>query len=263
MNQWERTRLALRCLDHTSLEGSETEAQIVNLCRQGADPTSFVKKYRPHPEDVPHVAAVVLYPQFVAIAARELAGTEVRVASVAGFPDPNQPLEARLEEIGGALNDGADEIDIVLNRPLFLGGKHDEAAAEIAAAKKVCGERPLKVILETGALDLEQTREATLLAAAAGADFVKTSTGRKRLESGRAIEGATPEKTRVMTEAIRTHRQETGRAVGVKVSGGIWSLSAAWEYVTLVEEGLGEEWLTPERFRIGSSSLLIRLAALL
>ncbi|MGH2740367.1 MAG: deoxyribose-phosphate aldolase [Actinomycetota bacterium] len=252
----ERISLAVRCLDLTSLEGKETEQQVIDLCRRAADPASFVKKYRPHPDEVPHVAAVVLYPKFVATAAQELRGTGVRVASVAGFPTPGQPLDARLDEIRGAIEDGADEIDIVLHRALLLAGKHDDAAAEIAAAKEVCGDRLLKVILETGELDLEQAREATLLAARAGADFVKTSTGKTRV-------GATPEKAQVMIEAVRAYRLETGRPVGVKVSGGISGPGTALEYIALVQEGLGDEWLTPERFRIGASALLFSLVALL
>lgn len=246
MSERDRLQLLVRCLDLTSLEGSETEEQVAELCRRGLRPDPD------RPEEVPSVAAVVLYPAFVAIAARELADSGVHVASVAGFPVPNQPLEARLEEIRGAVDDGADEIDIVLNHSLFLSGRTEEAEAEIAAAKEACGNRPLKVILETGELEPLRIRDAALLAASAGADFVKSSTGKTAV-------GATPDAARAMVDAIVDYRQDSGRAVGIKVSGGVRSLEQALDYLAIVEEGLGEEWLTPERFRIGASRLLDEL----
>ena len=238
--------LAIRCLDLTSLEGDETKEQVLELCERGL---------RPDPGDasIPSVAAVVLYPSLVSVAASRLEGTGVRVASVAGFPTPDGPLEDRLEEIRGAVDDGADEIDIVLNRPLLLSGRPEEASEEIWRAREAAGPSMLKVILETGELKTsERIREAAGLAMEAGADFLKSSTGKAGI-------GATPEAALVMMEAARDFHRTKGTAVGIKVSGGVRTPEQARSYLEMLEETLGTDWLTPERFRIGASMLLDEL----
>jgi deoxyribose-phosphate aldolase len=238
--------LAVRCLDLTALEGDETKEQVVELCERAI---------RPDPEDpsIPSVAAVVLYPSMVSVAANELGGSGVRVASVAGFPSAEGPLEERLAEIRRAVADGADEIDIVLNRPLFTSGRTEEAGEEIRLAGEAAGSSSLKVILETGELETpERIRDAARLAMEAGADFIKTSTGK-------VATGATPGAARVMMESARDFHRQTGTAVGIKVSGGVRTTEQAMAYLGQVEATLGADWLTPERFRIGASALLAEL----
>jgi deoxyribose-phosphate aldolase len=235
--------LAIRCLDLTSLEGSETQEQVRSLCEKAVRPA-------PNDPDVPSVAAVVLYPAMVLEAVERLKGTGVKVASVAGFPIADAPLDDRLEEIRGAVRSGADEIDIVLNRALFLSGRGAEAAEEITRAKEASGSALLKVILETGELgSVERITEASSLAMSAGAEFLKTSTGK-------VGEGATEAAAWAMMEEVRAFHMETDRAVGVKISGGVRQTEQALRYEELVEQTLGLDWLTPERFRIGASSLL-------
>lgn len=240
--------LAIRCLDLTSLDGDETKEQVVELCDRAVGPG-------PEDSSIPSVAAVVLYPSMVSVAANELAGSGVRVASVAGFPEADGPLENRLAEIRRAVADGADEIDIVLNRPLFESGRADEAAEEIRRAKVAAGSSTLKVILETGELgSADRIREASVLAMGAGAQFLKSSTGKVGT-------GATPEAAVTMMEAARDFHRETETAVGIKVSGGVRTAEQALTYLDLLESKLGADWLTPERFRIGASSLLDDLVA--
>ena len=238
--------LAIRCLDLTSLEGNETKEQVVELCERAI---------RPDPEDpsIPSVAAVVLYPSMVSVAANELGGSGVRIASVAGFPAAEGPLEERLAEIRRAVADGADEVDIVLKRPLFLSGRVKEAAEEIRLAREAAGSSTLKVILETGALQTaERIRDAATIAMKAGAQFIKSSTGKVRA-------GVTLDAALVMMEAARDFHRETGTAVGIKVSGGVRTSTQAISYVDLLESTLGPDWRTPELFRIGASSLLYEL----
>lgn len=240
--------LAIRCLDLTSLDGSETPEEIEALCS---------KAVRPDPDDpsIPGVAAVVLYPVSVPVAARRLEGTSVKVASVAGFPSGTEPIEEQLEEIRGAVASGADEIDIVLNRSAFLSVLREQAAEGIARSKEAAGSALLKVILEAGELGSDELiREASMLAMSAGADFLKTSTGKVGI-------GATEPAALSMMEAARDHHRQTGRAVGIKVSGGIRKAGQALRYMELLEEALGRDWLTPDRFRIGASSLLDDLVA--
>ncbi len=236
--------LAIRCMDLTTLEGSDTTGKIVALC---------AKAVRPDPLDaaIPPVAAVCLYPQLVPVAAQQLRGTPVAVASVAGgFPSGLGTLEARLAEIRAVAADGADEIDIVLNRSLFLGGRYAEAFEELVAAREAAGSRHLKVILETGELgSYDRIRQASVLAMASGADFIKTSTGKIGVN-------ATLPTALCMMEAVREFHAQTGRAVGVKVAGGVRTAKQAIHYLVAVHETLGMLWLTPERFRIGASSLL-------
>ena len=236
--------LAIRCMDLTTLEGSDTAGKIVALCS---------KAVRPDPVDpsIPSVAAVCIYPQLVPVAVQQLAGTGVKVASVAGaFPGGLGPLDARLREISEVVTAGADEVDIVLNRSLFLGGRYREAFQEIAEARGAAGSAHLKVILETGELgSYDRVRQASVLAMAGGADFIKTSTGKIGT-------GATLPVALCMMEAAREFHGQTGRRVGVKVAGGVRRSKQAIQYLVLVAETLGPDWLSPDLFRIGASTLL-------
>jgi deoxyribose-phosphate aldolase len=236
--------LAIRCIDLTTLEGSDTPGKVVAMC---------AKAVRPDPMDpsIPHVAAVCLYPELVAVAAERLSGSGVQVASVAGsFPSGLGPLEARLAEIRDAVAAGADEIDIVLDRSAFLSGRYRRAFDEIVASKEACAGAHLKVILEVGELGTyDAVRRASVLAMAAGADFIKTSTGK-------IGSGATPPSALCMMEAARDFFHETGAQVGVKVAGGVRRSKQAIQYVVLLYETLGPEWMRPELFRIGASTLL-------
>ena len=236
--------LAIRCMDLTTLEGTDTTGKIVAMC---------AKAVRPDPIDatIPSVAAVCLYPQLVPVAAAQLAGTGVHVASVAGaFPAGLGPLDARLREIAEVVELGADEVDIVLNRSLFLGGRYAQAYEEIVAAREASGGAHLKVILETGELgSYDRVRQASVLAMAAGADFIKTSTGKIGT-------GATLPSALCMMEAARDFHRQTGVEVGVKVAGGVRTSKNAIQYLTLLYETLGQNWMTPDRFRIGASTLL-------
>jgi deoxyribose-phosphate aldolase len=234
----------IRCIDLTTLEGSDTPGKVVAVC---------AKAVRPDPTDptIPSVAAVVIYPVLVPIAAQQLEGTGVHVASVAGgFPSGLAPLEERLAEIRDAVRMGADEIDIVLNRSAFLSGRYRQAFEEIAASKEACGSAHLKTILEVGELgSYDQVRRASVLAMAAGSDFIKTSTGKIGTS-------ATLPSALCMMEAARDFYHETGRKVGVKVAGGVRQSKQAVQYLILLHETLGPEWMGPTMFRIGASTLL-------
>jgi deoxyribose-phosphate aldolase len=236
--------LAIRCMDLTTLEGTDTTGKIVAMC---------AKAVRPDPlrREVPSVAAVCLYPQLVPVAVEQLAGTGVAVASVAGgFPSGLGPLDARLREIRDVAATGAGEIDIVLNRSLFLGGRYAEAFEELVAAREAAGSAHLKVILEAGELgSYDRIRQASMLAMAAGADFIKTSTGKIGVN-------ATLANALCMMEAARDFHRQTDRRVGVKVAGGVRRSKQAIQYLVLVHETLGADWMTPDLFRIGASSLL-------
>jgi deoxyribose-phosphate aldolase len=236
--------LAIRCMDLTTLEGVDTTGKIVALC---------AKAVRPNPvdESIPSVAAVCLYPQLVPVAVGQLKNTPVKVASVAGaFPAGLAPLGARLAEIREVVELGAHEVDIVLNRSLFLGGRYAECFEELAAARDAAAGAHLKVILETGELgSYDRVRQASVLAMAAGADFIKTSTGKIGVgaELGSAL---------CMMEAARDFFFETGHAVGIKVAGGVRQSKQAIQYLVLLYETLGPQWMTPDLFRIGASTLL-------
>ena len=236
--------LAIRCMDLTTLEGTDTVGKIVALCS---------KAIRPDPVDpsIPSVAAVCLYPQLVPVAAEQLKGTGVHVASVAGaFPAGLGPLDSRLREIAEVVDLGADEVDIVLNRSLFLGGRYAQAYDELVAARKAAGPAHLKVILETGELGShDRVRQASMLAMAAGADFIKTSTGKIGT-------GATLPSVLCMMEAARDFHRQTGVEVGIKVAGGVRASKQSIQYLTILFETLGANWMTPDRFRIGASTLL-------
>jgi deoxyribose-phosphate aldolase len=236
--------LAIRCMDLTTLEGTDTVGKIVAMCS---------KAVRPDPVDptIPSVAAVCLYPQLVPVAAEQLKGTGVHVASVAGaFPAGLGPLDSRLREIAEVVELGADEVDIVLNRSLFLGGRYAQAYDELVAAREAAGAAHLKVILETGELgSYDRVRQASMLAMAAGADFIKTSTGKIRT-------GATLPSALCMMEAARDFHRQTGVEVGIKVAGGVRASKQSIQYLTILYETLGTNWMTPDRFRIGASTLL-------
>ena len=236
--------LAVRCCDLTTLEGADTPGKIRALAS---------KAMRPAPADptIPHVAALCIYPSLVAVAAEALRGSGVAVASVAtAFPSGQAPLVTRLAEIEAAVADGAGEIDIVVSRGALLAGRFDDVYDEVVQSKQACGDAHMKVILETGELgSYGAIRRASLIAMAAGADFIKTSTGKISPASTLPV-------ALVMAEAIRDYMAVTGRAVGLKVAGGIRSSKDAIRYLVVVKETLGEDWLDPGRFRIGASSLL-------
>jgi deoxyribose-phosphate aldolase len=236
--------LAIRCVDLTTLEGADTPGKVRALAG---------KALRPDPLDatVPSVAAVCVYPTLVRVAAEAVAGSSVQVASVAGaFPSGLSYVDLRIAEIRRAVADGAHEIDIVLNRSAFLAGRYQEAFEEIVAAKEACGPAHLKTILETGELgSYDQIRRASVLAMAAGSDFIKTSTGK-------ISPAATLPTALCMSEAIRDFQRDTGVAVGLKLAGGIRTAKEAWQYLVVVLETLGPDWMAPNRFRLGASSLL-------
>jgi deoxyribose-phosphate aldolase len=237
-------KLSIQCMDLTTLEGADTPGKIDHLC---------AKAIRPEPGDpsIPPVAAVCVYPQMVPEAKAKVAGTGVKVASVAtAFPSGQSFLEIKVAETQAAVSAGADEIDMVINRSAFLSGNYDKMVEEIVAVKQACGPAHLKVILETGELGTyDNVRRASWLAMTAGADFIKTSTGK-------VTPAATPAVSLVMMEAIRDFERETGRMVGFKPAGGIRFAKQAIHYLVLINETLGPRWLTPEWFRLGASSLL-------
>ncbi len=236
--------LSVRMMDLTTLEGKDTPGRIASLC---------AKAVRPDPVDpsVPPVAAVCVYPNLVEYASQAVEGTTVGVAAVSTyFPSGQAPLEIKLAETERAVADGADEIDMVIDRGAFLSGRYARVFEEIVATKEAAGDARLKVILETGELgSYDQVRRASMLAMAAGADFIKTSTGKVQ-------PAATLPVTLVMLEAIRDFHRQTGVKVGMKAAGGIRTAKDALRYLVLVNETLGYEWLTPELFRFGASSLL-------
>ncbi len=236
--------LVVRMIDLTTLEGKDTPGKIHALCQ---------KAKRPDPGDpsIPSVAAVCVYPALVADAKAALAGSGVRVASVAtGFPGGQTFLEIKLAETSRAIEAGADEVDMVIDRGAFLSGDYATVFDEIVAVKAACGQTHLKVILETGELGTyDNVRRASILAMAAGADFIKTSTGK-------VTPAATLPVTLVMLEAIRDFERRTGRAVGMKPAGGIRTSKEAIAYLVVLYETLGPRWMTPDRFRFGASSLL-------
>lgn len=241
-------RLALSMLDLTTLEGKDTPGKIEALCRKAIRPLDLPPENGGAP--IPAVAAVCVYPPLVPAAKRCLAGSAVRVAAVAAaFPSGQSPLAVRRAEVRAAVELGADEIDIVMNRNAFLAGEWTRVHDEIAMLKEAAGSAVLKVILETGELETyDNVRRASAVAMAAGADFVKTSTGK-------IPSAATPPVVLVMLEAVRDFYYATGRRVGVKAAGGVRTAKQALHYLVLVKETLGDAWLTPDLFRIGASTL--------
>ena len=237
-------RLAISMIDLTTLEGKDSEGKVVQMCQKAKHPL-------PGDPSVPSVAAVCVYPNFVKVARRALSGTTIRVASVAtGFPAGQVPLELKIADTRRAVEDGADEIDMVIDRGAFLEGEYAKVYDEIARVKAACGDAHLKVILETGELlTYDNVRRASWLAMLAGADFIKTSTGK-------VAPAATLPVTLVMLEAIRDFFFATGLRVGMKPAGGIRAAKEALHYLVMVKETLGDSWLTPDLFRFGASSLL-------
>ena len=236
--------LAVSMIDLTTLEGQDTPGKVRSLC---------AKARRPDPSDpaVPQVAAVCVYPDLVATAKQALAGSGVRVASVAtAFPSGRTARAVKIADVEYAVSEGADEVDMVIDRGAFLTGDYLAVYDEITAVKQACGGAHLKVILETGELaTYDNVRRAAWLAMLAGADFVKTSTGKVQ-------PAATLPVTLLMLQAVRDFRAATGRQVGVKAAGGIRAAKDALRYLVVVNETAGEEWLSPEWFRFGASSLL-------
>jgi deoxyribose-phosphate aldolase len=236
--------LAVRMMDLTTLEGADTPGKVAALSS---------KAMRPDPTDltVPPVAAVCVYPNLVPHALERLDGSGVKVASVAtGFPSGQVPLDLKVEEAARVAQLGAHEVDMVIDRGAFLSGRYAQVYDEVRRVKEACGSAHLKVILETGELGTyDNVRRASLLAIAAGADFIKTSTGKIQ-------PAATLPVTLVMLEAIRDVYEETGKKIGMKPAGGIRYAKQAVQYLVLLHETLGVEWLTPDLFRFGASSLL-------
>ncbi|MEU6754075.1 deoxyribose-phosphate aldolase [Spirillospora sp. NPDC046719] len=236
--------LAISMVDLTTLEGADTAGKVRALC---------AKAVRPDPADatVPKVAAVCVYPDMVETAVAALDGSGVGVASVAtAFPSGRAPLEAKLADTRAAVAAGASEIDMVIDRGAFLSGDYGTVFEQIVAVKDACGDAHLKVILETGELvTYDNVRRASWLAMRAGADFIKTSTGK-------VSPAATLPVTLVMLEAVRDYRAATGRQVGVKPAGGIRTTKDAIKYLVLVNETAGPDWLSPDWFRLGASSVL-------
>jgi deoxyribose-phosphate aldolase len=236
--------LAIRMVDLTTLEGKDTPGKIRALAG---------KARRPDPTDpsIPSVAALCVYPNMIQTAKEALAGSSVKVAAVATyFPSGQSPMAVKLADVRAALKLGADEIDMVIDRGAFLAGNYGKVYDEVAAVKEAVGEHHLKVILETGELETyDNVRRASVLAMAAGADFIKTSTGKVQPASTVPV-------TLVMLEAIRDFYAQTGRAVGMKPAGGIRTSREAISYLTVLYETLGPDWMTPDRFRFGASTLL-------
>lgn len=237
-------RLAIACMDLTTLEGKDSDGRIRSLCAKAIAPA-------PQFPEIPSVAAVCVYPSLVRVAKEALRGSRVRVASVAtAFPSGLSTLEVRLADTKAAIASGADEIDMVIDRGAFLSGKEQTVFDEIVAVKRACGGVHLKVILETGELGTyDNVRRASDLALEAGADFIKTSTGKVGTNATFPIAVA-------MCEAIRDYARRSGRRAGLKVAGGVRTTKQALTYLVVVKETLGDAWLSPDWFRIGASSLL-------
>ena len=239
----EALKMILSMIDLTTLEGQDTPGKVRQLCQKAISiPDSM--------PGLPHVAAVCVYPTMVGVARKALGDCHINVASVAtAFPSGMSSRKIKLEETRTAVAEGADEIDMVISRGAFLQGDYGFVFDEIAAVKEACGDAHLKVILETGELGtLDLVRRASVLAMHAGADFIKTSTGKIQ-------PAATMPVTFVMLKAIKSFYFETGRMIGMKPAGGISGAKLAVHYLVMLRETLGNAWMTPEWFRFGASSL--------
>jgi len=236
-------KLALSMIDLTTLEGKDTEGKVKQMCQKALHLSNDIP-------NLPTVAAVCVYPTHVNAAKQILKNSPIKIASVAtAFPSGNSSLSIKLEDTKIALENGADEIDMVISRGEFLSGNYNFVYDEIAAIKKACGSARLKVILETGELStLDNVRKASDIAILAGADFIKTSTGKIQ-------PAATMPVTLVMLQAIKDHYQKTGLMVGMKPAGGISTSKSALQYLVMLYETLGSKWMTNEWFRFGASSL--------
>jgi deoxyribose-phosphate aldolase len=233
--------LAIACLDLTTLEGADTPGTVRALCLRARSSG---------------VAAVCVYPTLVSAARDMLRGSGVRVAAVAGaFPGGQSNLEVKLADLRAALQAGADEVDVVIDRGAFLSGRYAEVSRQLSALRAEAGDATLKVIVEAGELgSYSALRRACDLALDAGADFVKTATGK-------IATSTTPGIALAMCDALRAHRRATGRCAGLKLAGGIRDAQTAFGYLALVKEALGDEWLRPSRLRFGASRLLDDLAS--
>lgn len=250
--------MAISMIDLTTLEGKDSEGKVYAMCQKAIHP-------KPGDSSIPHVAAVCVYPNMIKFAARAIEGSGVHLASVAtAFPSGQYPLKLKLEDVKRCIADGADEIDMVISRGEFLSGDYDFVFNEIKEIKDTCMKAAedysnkhgvkrdvhLKVILETGELEtFDNVRKASMIAMMAGGDFIKTSTGKVQ-------PAATLPVTLVMLEAIRDYYHETGKRIGMKPAGGIKTAKDAISYLVLVKETLGDEWLTPDLYRLGASSVL-------
>jgi deoxyribose-phosphate aldolase len=242
-SKWKALCLVLSMIDLTTLEGKDTAKKVQQMCYKAKNLAFDLG-------EIPQVAAVCVYPTMVAVAKNELLSTSIQVASVStAFPSGQSSLDVKLRDTKLALEAGADEIDMVISRGRFLEGDYDFVYQEIKQIKACCGDKKLKVILETGELgSLDQVRLASEIALEAGADFIKTSTGKIN-------PAATMEVTYVMLMAIKEYYERTGIRVGMKPAGGISTSKLAIQYLIMVKEVLGNEWLSPNLFRFGASSL--------
>ncbi|MBT3299129.1 MAG: deoxyribose-phosphate aldolase [Candidatus Marinimicrobia bacterium] len=235
--------LALSMIDLTTLEGKDSPGKVTQLCYKAS-----------HLHDsfpgLPNVAAICVYPTMVPVAKKALKGTGINLASVAtAFPSGMADLQAKLDEVTSVVDAGADEVDMVISRGKFLRGEYQYVSDEIAKVKEACGNAHLKVILETGELaTLDNVRLASDIAMEAGADFIKTSTGK-------VSPAATPPVVLTMLEAIRDFQAKTGKKIGMKPAGGISTAKQAIQYLVMIKETLGDDWLSPNLFRFGASSL--------
>jgi deoxyribose-phosphate aldolase len=235
--------LALSMLDLTTLEGKDTEGKVRQLCYKAMHLHDLLP-------GLPTVAAICVYPSMVKVAKESLKGSSIKVASVStAFPSGQAPLQVKIDDTRFAVDEGADEIDMVISRGKFLAGEYSYVFDEIAKIKETCGKAHLKVILETGELaTLDNVRLASEIAMRAGGDFIKTSTGKVQ-------PGATLPVTLVMLEAIRDFYYETGKVIGMKPAGGVATAKLALQYLVMVKETLGQMWLHPDRFRFGASTI--------
>jgi deoxyribose-phosphate aldolase len=239
----EGLKLALSMIDLTTLEGKDTKGKVQQLCYKAMHPHDTLK-------NIPTVAAICVYPSQVGVAKTALKGSDIQVASVAtAFPSGQSNLEVKLSDTKYAVDQGANEIDMVISRGEFLSGNYQYIFDEIAAVKEACGKSHLKVILETGELDtLDNVRKASEIAMYAGADFIKTSTGKIQ-------PAATMPVTYVMLDAIKDFYLKTGKMIGMKPAGGISTSKIALQYLVMLNEVLGEKWMNKNYFRFGASSL--------
>ncbi len=247
LTEREQLQLILSCIDLTTLEGKDNDKKAIELCRQA-------RSFSNNAAYIPNVAAVCLYPPFAAVAKSQLKDSGINVACVAGaFPSGQSPLELRVKEVEYAVSNGADEIDMVISRGRFLEEDYDFVYNEIKAIKQACGDSHLKVILETGELaSSSNIKLASEIAIAAGANFIKTSTGKMQ-------PAATLEAFYVMLNVIKEHYDKSGVMIGIKPAGGISDVLVAKQYILLLEAVLGNKWMNNTWFRIGASRLANRV----
>ena len=240
----EALNMIVSMCDLTTLEGEDTEGKVSQMVAKAIIPN-------PNDLEIKNVAAVCVYPSLVSIAKEKVGNSSVKVAAVSSyFPSGQVPMESKLLDTKYAIDSGADEIDIVINRKAFLEGDYRKVYDEILALKEVCGDVHLKTILEVGDLrTYENIRKASLISLAAGSDFIKTSTGKLSVGSSRQA-------CYVMAKAVLDFKSLSGVSVGIKVAGGIRDAKDAIRYLVLIKEEMGNEWLTPDLFRFGASSLL-------